>query len=49
MDHIFRYFRLLQFELMQMAHQLDGELAGLLAVVTIALGWFWLRGNIIQR
>lgn len=49
MDMIFRYFRLLRFELAQMAEQLDGEMAGLLAVLTIATGWFWLRGNIIRR
>lgn len=49
MEFIFRYFRLLQFELAQMAQQLDGEMAGLLAVLTIATGFYWLRGNIIAR
>ncbi|MDA8563305.1 hypothetical protein N9L06_02520 [Mariniblastus sp.] len=48
MDFIYRYLRLLQFEAAEMAQQLDGELAGLLAILTIALGWFWLRGNIIR-
>jgi hypothetical protein len=49
MDLILKYFRLLQYELAQMAQQIDGEIAGLLAVLTIASGWFCLRGNKIKR
>ena len=49
MNYIFRYLNLLQIEFAEMTQQLDGELAGFLAVLTIAMGWFWLRGNVIKR
>ena len=49
MDYIFRYIRLLNLEFAQMTEQLDAETAGLLGVLTIATGWFWLRGNAIKR
>jgi len=32
-----------------MAEQLDGELAAILAILTIATGWICLRGNAIKR
>lgn len=49
MDMIFRYFRLLKFEAAEMCQQMNVEMAGLLAVLTIACGWFCLRGTKIKR
>ena len=49
MEYIYHYFRLLRLEAMDMAEHMTVEIAGFLAVLTIASGWICLRGHKIQR
>ena len=49
MDYVFRYFRLLHIELAEMTHHLKPEMAGLFGIVSIAAGWYCLRGTTFKR
>ncbi len=49
MDYIFRYLRLLNTEFAEMTYHMKPETVGLLGVVTIAAGWYCLRGTTFKR